>query len=194
MASMSERKKRKAPKQPRTKAVVAEKVTKKARLGRYTKQNDMAIVSYVAEHATRADASSGEALWVGLEKTGRCSGRTWKSLQQRYLHHLKGSALETEVLAGTTAVPSAHVTPSSAHSKVLGIELSPSASTEEHLFGLFGPRAILSLCRGNPFPSEEARQAAYAAADAQYERDMQSSSSEEEDEDESDSGTRYCKL
>ncbi|EHB04698.1 Telomeric repeat-binding factor 2-interacting protein 1 [Heterocephalus glaber] len=55
----------------------------------FTDADDVAILTYVKEHARSPSSVTGNALWKAMEK-GALTQHSWQSMKDRYLKHLRG--------------------------------------------------------------------------------------------------------
>ncbi|XP_004842884.1 telomeric repeat-binding factor 2-interacting protein 1 [Heterocephalus glaber] len=67
----------------------------------FTDADDVAILTYVKEHARSPSSVTGNALWKAMEK-GALTQHSWQSMKDRYLKHLRGQ--EHKYLLGDAPV------------------------------------------------------------------------------------------
>ncbi|XP_073911727.1 telomeric repeat-binding factor 2-interacting protein 1 [Castor canadensis] len=67
----------------------------------FTEADDMAILTYVREHARSSSSVTGNALWKAMEKSS-LTQHSWQSMKDRYLKHLRGQ--EQKYLPGDELV------------------------------------------------------------------------------------------
>uniref|UniRef100_H0W1G1 Telomeric repeat-binding factor 2-interacting protein 1 n=1 Tax=Cavia porcellus TaxID=10141 RepID=H0W1G1_CAVPO len=67
----------------------------------FTDADDVAILTYVKEHARSPSSVTGNALWKAMEK-GALTQHSWQSMKDRYLKHLRGQ--EHKYLLGEAPV------------------------------------------------------------------------------------------
>ncbi|XP_004625830.1 telomeric repeat-binding factor 2-interacting protein 1 [Octodon degus] len=67
----------------------------------FTDSDDVAILTYVKEHARSPSSVTGNALWKAMEK-GALTQHSWQSMKDRYLKHLRGQ--EHKYLLGDAPV------------------------------------------------------------------------------------------
>ncbi|XP_005403491.1 PREDICTED: telomeric repeat-binding factor 2-interacting protein 1 [Chinchilla lanigera] len=67
----------------------------------FTDADDVAILTYVKEHARSPSSVTGNALWKAMEK-GALTQHSWQAMKDRYLKHLRGQ--EHKYLLGDAPV------------------------------------------------------------------------------------------
>lgn len=110
----------------------------------FTDADDVAILTYVKEHARSTSSVTGNALWKAMEKSA-LTPHSWQSLKDRYLKHLRGQ--EHKYLLGD-----APVSPSSQKLKRKAEEDPEAADSggEAWCRGRAGPSACPGAGGGGP--------------------------------------------